>query len=109
MLTLTPTAADVVRALVAGAPVDDDTGGIRISSGEERPQGTPLELALVGAPEGADEEIDAGGAHVFLEPRVAGFLGDKVLDASVGSGSQVRFSVLEPGEVEPNRDGSPPA
>jgi hypothetical protein len=76
LLTLTPTAADAVRALVAGAPVDDDTGGIRISSGEETPQGTPLELALVNAPEPADEEIDA----------------------SVESGGQVRFSVLEPGE-----------
>ena len=109
MLTLTPTAADAVRALVARAPVDDDTGGIRISSGQETPQGTPLELALVDAPEAADEEIDAGGAHVFLEPRVAGLLGDKVLDASVESGGQVRFSVLEPGEVEPSRDGNPPA
>jgi iron-sulfur cluster assembly protein len=104
MLTLTPTAADAVRALVARAPVDDDTGGIRISSGEETPQGTALELALVDAPDAADEEIDAGGAHVFLEPRVAGFLGDKVLDASVDSGGQVRFSVLEPEDV----DGNPP-
>jgi iron-sulfur cluster assembly protein len=109
MLTLTPTAADAVRALVAGAPVSDDTGGMRISSGEETPEGTPLELALVDAPEAADEEIDAGGAHVFLEPRVAGFLGDKVLDASVDSGGQVRFSVLEPEDVEPSRDGNPPA
>ena len=109
MLTLTPTAADAVRTLVASAPVDDDTGGIRISSGEETPQGTALELALVDAPEAADEEIDAGGAHVFLEPQVAGFLGDKVLDASVESGGQVRFSVLEPGEAEPSRDGNPPA
>jgi hypothetical protein len=54
MLTLTPTAADAVRALVAGAPVDEDTGGIRISSGEQTPHGTPLELALVDAPEPAD-------------------------------------------------------
>src|ERR687895_984850 len=100
MLTLTPTAADAVRALVAGAPVDDDTGGIRISSGEKTAQGTPLELALVDAPEAADEQIDAGGAHVFLEPPVAGVLGDKVLDASVESGGQVRFSVLEPGATE---------
>jgi iron-sulfur cluster assembly protein len=109
MLTLTPTAADAVRALVAGAPVSDDTGGIRISSGEQTPQGTPLELALVDAPEAADEEIEAGGAHVFLEPQVAGILGDKVLDAHVESGGQVRFSVLEPGEAEPNPDGRPPA
>jgi iron-sulfur cluster assembly protein len=109
MLTLTPTAAEAVRALVAGAPVNDDTGGIRISTGEETPEGTPLELALVDAPEAADEDIDAGGAHVFLEPQVAGFLGDKVLDASVESGGHVRFSVLESGEAEPNRDGGPPA
>jgi iron-sulfur cluster assembly protein len=109
MLTLTPTAADAVRALVAGAPVNDDTGGIRISSGEQTPQGTPLELALVDAPEAADEEIDADGAHVFVEPQVAGFLGDKVLDASVDSGGQVRFSVHEPEEVDPSRDGQPSA
>jgi Fe-S cluster assembly iron-binding protein IscA len=108
MLTLTPTAADAVRTLVAGAPVDDDTGGIRISSGEATPQGTPLELTLVDAPEATDEQIDAGGAHVFVEPQVAGFLGDKVLDASVESGGQVRFSVLEPREPEPSRDGNPP-
>src|ERR687895_818122 len=109
MLPLPPTAADAVRALIADAPVDDDTGGIRISSGEETAQVTPLELVLVDAPEAADEQIDAGGAHVFLEPRVAGFLGDKVLDASVESGGQVRFSVLEPGAVDPSGDGNPPA
>jgi iron-sulfur cluster assembly protein len=109
MLTLTPTAADAVRALVAGAPVNDDTGGIRISTGEVTPQGTPLELALVDAPEATDEEIDADGAHVFLEPQVAGFLGDKVLDASIESGGQVRFSVLDSGEAAPSPDGRPPA
>jgi iron-sulfur cluster assembly protein len=109
MLTLTPTAADAVRALVAGAPVDDDTGGIRISSGDETPRGTPLELSLVDAPEAADEAIDVDGAHVFLEPRVAGLLGDKLLDASVESSGQVRFAVVEPGERDPGRDGSSPA
>ena len=46
---------------------------------------------------------------MFLEPQVAGFLGDKVLDASVESGGQVRFSVLEPGADEPSRDENPPA
>jgi hypothetical protein len=50
--------------------------------------------------------VRQAGAHVFLEPEVAGFLGDKVLDANLESGGQVRFSVLEPGEAEP---GGPPA
>jgi iron-sulfur cluster assembly protein len=109
MLSLTPTAAEAVRALIAGASVADDTGGIRISSGEQTPQGTALELALVDAPEAADEEIDEAGARVFLEARVADFLGDKVLDASIESGRHVRFSVLNAGEPGPSRDGGPPA
>jgi iron-sulfur cluster assembly protein len=109
MLTLTPTAAEAVRALVASAPVDDDTGGIRIAPGEETPEGTALELALVDAPEAADEQVDAGGAHVFLEPQVAGFLDDKVLDASIESGGQVRFALMEGAGTEPSRNGGPPA
>jgi Fe-S cluster assembly iron-binding protein IscA len=109
MLTLTPTAAEVVRMLVARASVADDTGGIRISSGEQTPQGTALELAVVDAPEAADEEIDEAGARVFLEARVADFLGDKVLDASVESGGQVRFSVLDAGEPGASRNGGRPA
>ena len=108
MLTVTPTAAEVVRALVEGAAVDDDSGGIRISPGEETPEGTPLQLALVDAPETGDEEIDAGGTHVFLEPHVADFLDDKVLDASVEPGGDVRFSVLEQQGFEPSRNGTPP-
>jgi iron-sulfur cluster assembly protein len=107
MLTVTPTAAEAVRALVAGAPVDDDSGGIRISPGAQTAEGTSLQLALVDAPEKADEEIDAGGAHVFLEPQVADFLDDKVLDASVDPGGGVRFSLLDRGELEPSRDGGP--
>ena len=109
MLTLTPTAAEAVRALIAVAPVDDDTGGIRISSGEATPEGTPLELALVDTPEPADEAIDVDGAHVFIEPQVAGFLGDKLLDASVETGGQVRFSVREPGEADSGLNGRPSA
>src|SRR4051812_23335735 len=63
MLTLTPTAAEVLRALVADAPIEDESGGIRISPAARTPEGTSLQLALVEAPEIADEEIDAGGAH----------------------------------------------
>jgi iron-sulfur cluster assembly protein len=104
MLTLTPTAAEAVRALVAGAPVDSDTGGIRIAPGEQTAEGTPLQLALVDAPEPADEQVDSGGAHVFVEPDVAGFLGDKVLDASVAETGQVQFALVDAGP-EPGSDG----
>jgi Fe-S cluster assembly iron-binding protein IscA len=104
MLTLTPTAAEAVRALVAGGPVDSDTGGIRIAPGEQTAEGTPLQLAVVDAPEPADEQVDSGGAHVFVEPDVAGFLGDKVLDASVAETGQVQFALVDAGP-ESGSDG----
>jgi iron-sulfur cluster assembly protein len=108
MLTVTPTAAEVVRALVADAPIDDERGGIRISPAAQTPEGTSLQLTLVDAPEMADEEIDAGGAHVFLEPKVAEFLDDKVLDASIEPGGEVQFAVLEQPGFEPSPNGAPP-
>jgi iron-sulfur cluster assembly protein len=96
VLTLTPTAAEAVRQLVASAPIDDDTGGLRISPGETTPTGTQLEITLVDSPEAADQSVDEGGAHVFVEPGVAEFLDDKVLDASVAEG-RVSFAVREQG------------
>jgi Fe-S cluster assembly iron-binding protein IscA len=99
MLTLTPTATDAVRALVANMDVDDDTGGLRICAGQAAEQGSSLELSLVNGPEATDKEIDAGGAHVFLEPVVDEMLDDKVLDAQLDSG-RVRFVLMERGPQE---------
>jgi hypothetical protein len=68
MLTLTPAAAEAVQQLAANTAVNDETGGLRISSGEPTAQGAALELALVDTPEPADDALDADGAHVFLAP-----------------------------------------
>jgi iron-sulfur cluster assembly protein len=106
VLTLTPTAAEAVRQLVASAPINDD-GGLRISAGETTAAGTALQITLVESPETADQSVDEAGAHVFLEPDVAQFLDDKVLDASVDEG-RVRFAVREPGG-DPRMDSGPPS
>ena len=90
MLTLTP----AVRTLVAGAELDDETGGLRISAGDPAEQGEGLDVALMDGPAATDDEIAAGGAHVFLEPTVAELLADRVLDATVESG-RVRFMVFD--------------
>jgi iron-sulfur cluster assembly protein len=95
VLTLTPTAAEAVRQLVASAPIDDD-GGLRISAGETTPAGTALRITLVESPETQDQSVDEQGAHVYLEPEVAQFLDDKVLDAQVDEG-RVSFAVREQG------------
>lgn len=105
MLTVTPAAAEAVRALVAAAPIDHDSGAIRISPGTRTPDGTSLQLVLVDAPETADEEVHVGGSHVFLERQVADFLDDKVLDASFEPGGEVRFSVLDRAKFAPSRNG----
>src|SRR5687768_4512514 len=85
MLTLTPIASEAIRQLTSQAE-DPDASGIRISPGPESGQGTALELTLVDEPEPADERVDEAGATVYLEPHVAGFLDDKVLDAEVAEG-----------------------
>ena len=108
MLTLTKSAADVVRELTASAHVEEE-GGLRIAVGEQTPQGTPLTISVVEGPESDDQSIEEGGAHVFLEPPVAEFLDDKVLDAEVAD-EGVRFAVLDRGDMPEGRmNGRPPA
>jgi Fe-S cluster assembly iron-binding protein IscA len=108
MLTLTPTAAEAVRALVTNLDVDDESGGLRISAGEAAAQTDSLTLAVVNGPQPMDDAIAAGGAHVFLEPAVSQSLEDKVLDATV-DGGQVRFMLFDRGTPDASNDGSAPA
>jgi iron-sulfur cluster assembly protein len=105
MLTVTPTAAEVVRELVAGSPVDDD-GGLRIAPGAATPAGTPLEVAVADSPEATDQTVDEGGARVFVAADAAEFLDDKVLDAQVDEG-QLRFTITGTEEGGDSNSGPP--
>jgi len=93
MLTLTPIASEAIRQLSAQTD-DPEASGIRIAPGPETPEGTALELSLVEEPEPEDEKIAEDGATVYIEPHVAGFLDDKVLDAEVEEG-RVTFLVRD--------------
>jgi iron-sulfur cluster assembly protein len=109
VLTLTPTAAEVVRHLVEQSPTPE-SGGLRIAAGEETTQGVPLELSLVGEPEALDETVEDSGATIYLDPSAAELLDDKLLDAEVAQ-DRVTF-VLREDEPGPdlsdadNPDGS---
>jgi iron-sulfur cluster assembly protein len=106
MLTVTPTAAEVVRELVAGSPVDDD-GGLRIAPGAATPAGTPLEVAVADSPEETDQTVvDESGARVFVAADAAEFLDDKVLDARVDEG-QLRFTITGTEEGGDSNSGPP--
>ncbi len=82
MLTLTPTAAEVVRNLVEQSPTPD-SGGLRLTAAAEGGESVALELTLVGEPEAMDETVEQEGATVYLDPGAAELLDDKLLDAQV--------------------------
>lgn len=105
MLTVTATATDAIRQLVDSSEIEADTAGIRIAAGEATEQGTTLSLALADGPEPGDEVVD-GDASVFLEPAVADYLEDVVLDAQVNDG-EVAFALRDP-DQKPSRNGSEP-
>lgn len=99
MLTLTPTAAEVVRSLVEQSP-DPESGGLRIAAGDAEPDGVALELSLVGEPEALDETVEQEGATVYLDPGAAELLDDKLLDAQVAD-DHVTFVLREETSDEP--------
>lgn len=101
MLTLTPTAAQVVRDLLASAPIDED-GGIRITLAEATADTASLQISLVDGPELADEAVEDEGVHVYLEPELAEFLDDKVLDAELDHG-HLAFAIRD--QFDPNLNG----
>jgi Fe-S cluster assembly iron-binding protein IscA len=93
LLTLTPTAAEVVRTLVDQSS-SFDSGGLRIAASEDGVEGVALELSLVGEPEALDETIEQSGATVYLDPEAAELLDDKLLDAQVAE-DHVTFVLRE--------------
>jgi iron-sulfur cluster assembly protein len=105
VLTLTPTAAEAVRRLVGSAPVES-AEGLRIAPGQATAEGTSLELTIVEGPEIDDQEVTESGAHVFLEPEVAEFMDDKVLDAALEE-TGVRFSIRDQESFDPGSNGRP--
>jgi Fe-S cluster assembly iron-binding protein IscA len=94
MLTLTPIAEEAVRQIVAGAPVDEETGGLRIAPGEPTSEGVPLEITIVDVPEPDDQDAGAADAHVYVDVRAAQALDDKLLDAQVEDGN-IGFALLD--------------
>jgi len=90
MLTITPDAADALRA-VQGAK----EGGVRIATATgTNGDGPSLTLEVVPAPEPEDEVVEADGARLYLDPVAVDALDGKVLDAQ-READAVRFSVFD--------------
>jgi iron-sulfur cluster assembly protein len=93
VLTLTPTAAEVVRTLVEQSPAPA-SGGLRIAAGAESGEGVPLEISIVDEPDPSDERVEQEGATVYLDANAAELLDDKLLDAQVAE-DHVTFTLRE--------------
>ncbi|GAA4232315.1 Fe-S cluster assembly iron-binding protein IscA [Streptosporangium album] len=92
MLTLTDTAAQVIRDLSSQVADSTDTG-VRISS---QADGTgSLLLSVVDGPEATDKVVETEGAKIFLDATAADMLDDKSLDADIDEGGSVAFLVTE--------------
>jgi iron-sulfur cluster assembly protein len=89
MLAMTDAAAEAVKGVVSTQGAGEGAG-LRIAA---PPEGG-LEVKLAALPAEDDEVVEQGGAHIFIEPRAAEALDDKLLDAQV-EGGQVRFTVSE--------------
>lgn len=94
MLTLTPKASTVIRALIEGSELPD-SAGLRIASTHNGQQAFIVEPAPT--PDPGDQVVEDGGARVFLENHAAGLLGESVLDANVDDQGNVAFVVTEVG------------
>lgn len=93
MLTLTQTAADAVKEIVARVPQAED-GGVRIRD----TGGTGgFELSVAPDPQPHDTIVVTDGARVFLDETAAVALDDRVLDAEVSEEGAVRFALATQG------------
>ena len=100
MMTLTHSATDVIRELIASSEISD-AGGLRMELSDPGVNGSQggLAVSLVEQPAPDDEILDEGGIHVFLAPQAADLLGDKQLDATVEEG-KVTFLVHEQADAD---------
>jgi iron-sulfur cluster assembly protein len=93
LLALTDNAVEAVRDIVSSSDEASETSGLRMVAEREGMQAN-FQLSVVPLPAEDDEVIDEQGARVFLEPKAASLLDDKVLDASVEQ-DQVAFTIAD--------------
>ncbi len=99
MLHITSAAAAAIEEITGSAP---GSAGVRISVLQEASTNgsgptTVFDFCPADGPGTGDEVVEEQGVQLFLEPEVAPYLDDKLLDAEI-NGDEVRFTV-EPQEL----------
>lgn len=96
MLIITSDAVEAIRA-VLDSPDMPDAAGVRISTSAMswNGSGPPITIDLAAAAEPGDEVVQEEDVQVFVAPRVAPALEDKLLDADVEPGGELRFALRD--------------
>ena len=92
MLTITDTAAEAIRGIVA-APEIPEGAGLRIATQPDSGAAT-LEVTVAERPDETDQIVSEAGARVFVEADAVPLLDDKLLDAQI-EGTRVGFTLSE--------------
>jgi iron-sulfur cluster assembly protein len=91
MLTITDTAAEVIKGIVASPQVPEGAGR-RIATRPDIAAEHAFEVSIAAVPAEEDEVVEQSAAQVFLEPHATEALDDKVV---ADEGGEVRFAVGE--------------
>lgn len=93
MLSLTDTASEAIRAILAQSQAPD--GGMRIATNASSNGAQGLSMAIVAQPEIGDERLWDEDVPVFLEAEAVEALDRVVLDALVDEGAgEVQFVLV---------------
>jgi Fe-S cluster assembly iron-binding protein IscA len=92
VLTLTDTAAEAIRGIVA-APELPEGAGLRIATQPDADQAS-LEVSVAESPAESDQVVSEAGARVFVQAEAVPLLDDKLLDAEI-EGTRVGFMLSE--------------
>jgi iron-sulfur cluster assembly protein len=95
LLALTNSAVQAVKHIVSSEEVPE-TGGLRLVAEPTETQ-VNFQLSVVPLPAEDDDVIEEQGARVFLEPKAASLLDDKVLDVTEEH-NQVAFTIADQAE-----------
>jgi iron-sulfur cluster assembly protein len=92
MLTISESAAEVIKVVLAGGDSPEGSG-LRIAPAGEGGAPEGLQASIASEPQGNDEVVEESGVRVFLEPQAASLLTDKVLDAQRDDNGELSLAV----------------
>lgn len=94
MLTISESAAEVIKVVLSGGDSAEGSG-LRIAPAGDETEAGGLQASIASEPDGADQVVEESGVRVFLEPQAASLLGDKTLDAERDDNGEVGLAVRD--------------